>query len=67
MKVYRDELHAGREMAVVDPLSLESNCTIEIPLKECDGETEQGCFSSFNEFRLRVWEFFARCKYILCW
>ena len=33
---------------------------------ECGGEPEPGCFSSLGEFRYRVWEFFARWKYILC-
>ena len=55
---------------LVDPLSLENNSTIEIPLdtllKEAHGETEPGCFSSVGQFRYRLWEFFATCKYILC-
>ena len=34
---------------------------------ECGDEPEPGCFSSQEEFRYRVWEFFARCKYIMCW
>ena len=34
---------------------------------ECGDEPEPGCFSSQGEFRYRVWEFFARCKYIMCW
>ena len=51
-----------------DPLSLADNCTFEIPLKECDCEGEPGCFSSLKEFRYRAcqWEFFARCRYVLC-
>ena len=53
-----------------DPLSLENNCTIEIPLdpplKEAHGDPEPGCFSSFKQFRYRIWEFFTRCKYVLC-
>ena len=56
------------EEKLKDPHSLENNCTIEIPLKdtpEC-GEPEPGCFSSFSQFRYRMWEFFARWKYILC-
>ena len=33
---------------------------------EFEGDTEPGCFSSAGEFKYRVWEFFARLKYILC-
>ena len=46
---------------------LKDNCKIDMP-EECGGEPEPGCFSSFAEFRYRVWEFCARWKYILlCW
>ena len=33
---------------------------------ECGGEPEPDCFSSFGEFRYRVWEFLRRCRYVLC-
>ncbi len=55
-----------RNAELTDPLALEHNCTIEIPLKDADGEPEPGCFSSYGQFRYRVWEFIARWKYILC-
>ena len=50
-----------------DPLSLENNCTIEIPLKEdYSGEPEPGCFSSFQQFRYRTWQYMVIFRYIIC-
>jgi hypothetical protein len=47
-------------------MDLKDNRTIDINPGECGNESEPGCFSSFGEFRYRVWEFCARWKYILC-
>jgi hypothetical protein len=45
---------------------LNENTEFEVTKEaECGGEPEPGCFSSMGEFRYRVWEFFARWKYIL--
>jgi hypothetical protein len=45
-------------------MDLKDNKNIEI--NECGGEPEPECFSSVGEFKYRVWEFYARWKYILC-
>ena len=50
-----------------DPLSLENNCTIEIPLKDDpSGEPEPECFSSFRQFRYRAWQYMVVFRYIIC-
>ena len=53
-----------------DPLSLENNCTIEIPLKDDkddpSGEPDPGCFSSFKQFKYRTWQYMVILKYIIC-
>ena len=67
-----DSWHGNMAVLEKDPketLSLGDNCTFDIPLKdlkECDCEEEPGCFSSLKEFRYRAWEFFVRCRYVLC-
>jgi hypothetical protein len=44
---------------------LKDNTEFDVKGAECGGEPEPGCCSSMEEFRYRVWEFFARWKYIL--
>ena len=52
-------------IAVFECCEMMDECKDECK-EDCGGEPEPDCFSSFGEFRYRVWEFLRRCRYVLC-